>query len=94
MLRDDSIEMRLRTKTQSMLRPSMLAGNRIHLSHDAEINEAVIDRRDQSIGQRMGETGQIGVEARRVDDDEVGASLDLAHGLPEQIELDAMIFTR
>src|SRR6185437_5240195 len=52
----------------------------------------VIDRRDQRIGERVRETGQVRVEAGRVDNEEINLALDLRHGLAEQIELEFLVF--
>ena len=69
-----------------------LAGVGIDARQDIEIDQAVIDRRHQRIGQRMGQPRQIGVKARRVDDQEIDAVLDLADRLAEQVELGLVVF--
>ena len=45
-----------------------------------EIHEAVVERRHQRIGHRMGEPHQIGIIARRIDHDDVMVMLDAADG--------------
>ena len=52
-----------------------------------DVDEAVVERRNQRVGQRMGEPHQIGIVGRRVDDDELVVVLDGADRLGEQREL-------
>ena len=54
---------------------------RIDHAEHVEIDEAVVERRDQRIGHGVGEPHQIGIGARGIDDDEVVALLDRADRL-------------
>jgi hypothetical protein len=56
-----------------------------------EIEEAVVDRRDQRVGHRMGQPHQVAVGARRIDDDEVETALDRRHRLHELKELGILV---
>ena len=71
-----------------------LAGHRVDLGQHVDVDQAVIDRSDQRIGQGMGEAREVGVEAGRVDDEEIGAVLHLAHRLLEQAELGALVLAQ
>ena len=56
-----------------------------------EIDEAVVERRDQRIRHRMREPHQVGVVAGRIDDDEVVGLLDRADRLGEAAELRCLV---
>ena len=51
-------------------------GRGIDRAEHVEIDEAVVERRDQRVGHRMGEPHQIAVVAGRIDDDEIVGVLD------------------
>ena len=61
--------------------------DRVERAEHVEIDEAVVERRDQRVGHRMGEPHQIGVAAGRVDHHHVVAVLDRADRLREIGEL-------
>ena len=63
--------------------PDHFEGGRIDRAEHVEIDETVVERGDQRIGHRMGEPHQIGIVARRIDDDEIVAVLDRAHRFGE-----------
>src|SRR5882724_3726922 len=72
-----------------------LAGHRIGGGIDGpqhiEIEEAVVDRRDQRVGHRMRKAHQIAVGSRRIDHDEVERPFDDADGIHELLELGVLV---
>ena len=72
-----SITRRWRRASRTISAIVALAGHRegrgIDRAEHVEIDEAVVERRDQRVGHRMGEPHQVAVGARRVDDDEIVA---------------------
>ena len=55
------------------------------------VDETVVHRRDQGVGQRMGEPHQVGIACRRVDHDEFVIMLNLADGFGESGEFGGFI---
>src|SRR5581483_128835 len=68
-----------------------LKGHRIHGREHVEIEETVVERRDQRVGDEMREPHQVAVLWRRVDDDEIRTSLRSRDGVLEGIELGPLV---
>ena len=66
-------------------------GRGIDGAEHVEIDEAVVERRDQRVGHRMREPHQVGVGARRIDHDEVVDVLDRVDRLGEAGELGRLV---
>ena len=66
-------------------------GGRVDGAEHVEVDEAVVERRDQRIGHGMGEPREIAVGARRIDDDEIVRLLDRADRLGKAGELDRLV---
>jgi hypothetical protein len=69
-----------------------VAGHRIDVRHDVEVDDAVVERGHKRIGERVREAGEVRIEARRIDDEEIGLPFDLDHRLTEEIELELLVF--
>ena len=61
-----------------MADPGQREARRIDRAEHVEIDEAVVERRDQRVGHRMREPHEVGVGARRINDDEIMGVLDRA----------------
>jgi hypothetical protein len=68
-----------------------VAGHGIDMGHHVEVDDAVVERGHQRIGERVREARQVRVEAGRVDDKEVGITLDFDHCLPEEVKLELLV---
>ena len=66
-------------------------GGRIERTEHVEIDEAVVDRRDQRVGHRMREPHQIGVGAGRIDHNHVVGVLDRGDGAREAVKLRRLV---
>src|SRR5262245_4047620 len=75
-----------------------LAGNRVGCRLDAgenvEIEEAVVERRDQRIRHGMREPGEMVVGARGIDDDEIMAVLDGGERVDEGGEFNRFVVVK
>lgn len=65
--------------------------SRIDRDEHVEVDESVVERRDQRVGHRMGQPHQISVVAGRIDDDEIVRVLDGIDRGGELVELGCLI---
>lgn len=65
--------------------------SRIDRDEHVEVDESVVERRDQRVGHRMGQPHQISVVAGRIDDDEIVRVLDGIDRGGELVELGRLI---
>ena len=77
---------RLAHHLRVMADPGQHEARRIDRAEHVEIDEAVVERRDQRVGHRMREPHEVGIGARRIDDHEIMGALDRAHRLGEGAE--------
>ena len=87
MVDDAALAARLTDHLGEMAGAGDREGRGIHRAKHVEVDEAVVEWRDQRIGHRMGEPHQVAVVAGRVDDHEVMAVLERVHRLGERAEL-------
>ena len=70
-----------------MARSGQRIGRRIHRAEHVEIDETVVERGDQGIGDRMRQPHQVAVDARRIDHNEVVTVLDRGYRFGESGKL-------
>src|SRR4051794_14793483 len=75
-----------------MADPGYRQRDRIELRQHVEVDKAVVERRHQGVGNRMGESHQVAVMRGRIDHDKVMAILDCSNGAMKIGEFGGLVF--